>query len=93
MEQLLSEILPIQAVLPGVYMSGQGMNGETNEGLKIFFAGAIGALLGFVVGVMAGTFARIITMNRVKGMIGGMHWGAYGTAVGAVTLALLRWLA
>jgi len=74
----------------GFVVSGRGMWGEM-EGLpEVLFAGLAGALVGFTVGLLCGAFARIFSMNRVKGMVGGRHWAAYGAGAGALTLAVLE---
>ena len=58
--------------------------------VEVLFAGMIGALIGFITGMLCGTFARIFTLNRVKGMIGGRHWAAYGAGAGALALAMIE---
>jgi len=83
----------INKVQPGLVVSGQGMGGGQMEGpLEIMFAGIIGALAGFVCGLLFGSLARIFTLNRVKGMIGGSHWAAYGAGAGALALAMVELL-
>ncbi len=80
-------------VQSGFVISGQGMGGGALEGpLEIMFAGIIGALAGFVFGLLFGSLARIFTLNRVKGMIGGRHWAAYGAGAGALGLAVVELL-
>ena len=74
----------------GLILSGRGIGGEMEGPLEVLFAGAVGALLGFVFGLLCGSFARIFTINRVKGMIGGQHWAAYGAGAGALGLALME---
>ena len=77
----------------GLIMSGRGMGGGAVEGpLEVLLAGAVGALAGFVMGMLCGTFARFFTINRVKGMIGGHHWAAYGAGAGALGLAVIEWI-
>lgn len=76
----------------GLIMSGRGMGGEIEGPLEVMFAGGLGALLGFVTGMLFGTFARFLTSNRIKGMIGGAHWAAYGAALGGVALAILEFV-
>lgn len=74
----------------GFVVHGNGMQGEM-EGLpEILFAGMIGALGGFILGMLCGSFARIFTINRVKGIIGGRHWAAWGAGAGALGLALME---
>jgi hypothetical protein len=75
----------------GLMMSGRGIGGGFEGPIEVLLAGAVGALGGFVAGMVFGTFARLITVNRVKGMIGGSHWAAYGAAAGAVGLAVVEW--
>jgi hypothetical protein len=76
----------------GLVVSGQGTGGGPIEGpLEVLFAGAVGALAGFVLGMLFGSFARIFTINRVKGMIGGRHWAAYGAGAGALGLAVVEY--
>jgi hypothetical protein len=58
--------------------------------IEVMFAGMVGALGGFIFGMLCGSFARIFTINRVKGMIGGRHWAAYGAGAGALGLALME---
>jgi hypothetical protein len=74
----------------GLVMHGTGMWGEMEGFVEIFFAGMIGALFGFVVGMLFGVMTRIFTLNRVKGVIGGRHWAAYGASAGALALALME---
>jgi hypothetical protein len=76
----------------GFIVSGQGMGGEMEGPAEVVFAGMIGALLGFVFGMLCGTCARLFTLNRVKGMIGGRHWAAYGAGAGALALAMIELL-
>lgn len=73
-------------------MSGQGMGGEISGTMEVLFASLLGGLAGLVCGMIVGTMARFITINRVKGMIGGMHWGAYGAGAGALALAMFELL-
>lgn len=83
----------IEKVQPGLVVSGQGMGGGQIEGpIEIMFAGVVGALIGFVFGLLLGSLARIFTLNRVKGMIGGRHWAAYGAGAGALALAMVELL-
>ena len=76
----------------GFVVHGGGMSGAGEIGgiVEILFAGMIGALIGFITGMLCGTFARIFTLNRVKGMIGGRHWAAYGAGAGALALAMIE---
>ena len=74
----------------GLILSGRGVGGELEGPLEILFASAVGALAGFVLGMLFGSFARIFTLNRVKGMIGGSHWAAYGAGAGALGLAVIE---
>lgn len=74
----------------GFVMHGSGMSGDAGGPLEVFFAGLIGALVGFVFGMLCGSFARVFTLNRVKGMIGGRHWAAWGAGAGALGLALME---
>jgi hypothetical protein len=74
----------------GLVVHGQGMSGGIEGLAEVLFAGMIGALAGFVFGMLFGAFARIFTLNRVKGMIGGRHWAAYGAGAGALALALME---
>lgn len=85
MNKRLSKINPA-----GVFMSGQGMGGSLEGPLELLFAGAVGALAGFIFGMLFGTLARVFTMNRVKGIIGGRHWAAYGAGAGALALAMME---
>jgi hypothetical protein len=74
----------------GVYMSGPGMGGELSGTVEVLFAGLIGGVAGLVFGLLFGSFARIFTLNRVKGVVGGIHWGAYGAGAGALALAMIE---
>lgn len=76
----------------GVFMSGQGMSGEISGTMEVMFATLLGGLAGMVIGMVVGTFARLFTINRVKGMIGGIQWGAYGAGAGALALAMFELL-
>ena len=87
MKQRLNRITPA-----GFVVHGAGMWGEMEGLLEILFAGMIGALLGFIFGLLCGTVARISTLNRVKGIIGGRHWAAYGAGAGALALAMMELL-
>lgn len=81
----------LQKINPaGFVVSGPGMSGPMEGIAEVFFAGIVGALLGFVCGMLCGTFARLFTLNRVKGMIGGRHWAAYGAGAGAMALAMIE---
>ena len=87
MKKRLSRINPSGFVVHG---GGMGGGGEMGGIVEILFAGMIGALVGFITGMLCGTFARIFTLNRVKGMIGGRHWAAYGAGAGALALAMIE---
>jgi hypothetical protein len=68
------------------------MWGEIEGILEVLFAGMMGAMLGFIAGMLFGTLARVFTLNRVKGMIGGRHWAAYGAGAGGLALAMIELL-
>ncbi len=74
----------------GLMVSGPGGTGAIEGPIEIFFAGLVGALFGLVGGMLAGVITRLCTLNRLKGIIGGMHWGAYGAGAGALGLALIE---
>lgn len=74
----------------GLIMSGQGMHGSVDGPIEVMFAGLIGALVGFTTGLLFGVLTRVFTLNRVKGMIGGRHWAAYGAGAGALALAAME---
>jgi hypothetical protein len=76
--------------LAGFVVSGPSGNGSFEGPIEILFAGAVGALLGFVGGMLVGVIARICTLNRLRGIIGGKHWAAYGAGAGALGLALIE---
>ena len=76
----------------GLVVHGAGMWGEFEGIIEVLFAGMIGGLMGFVLGMLCGSFARIFTMNRVKGIIGGRHWAAYGAGAGGLALAVMEML-
>jgi len=83
----------LQKINPaGVYMSGPGMGGSLEGPLEILFAGVVGAIGGFIFGLLCGALARVFTLNRVKGIIGGRHWAAYGAGAGALALAMMELL-
>ena len=87
MKQRLNRITPA-----GLVMHGTGMWGEFEGLIEVLFAGMIGGLIGFIVGMLFGAFARIFTLNRVKGIIGGRHWAAYGAGAGGLALAVMEML-
>ena len=87
MKKFLNRISP-----SGFVVSGPGMGGETGEIIEVPFAGMVGALLGFVFGMLCGVLARIFTLNRVKGIIGGRHWAAYGAGAGGLALSVIEML-
>ena len=76
----------------GVFMTGGGMGGEISGTAEVMLAGLLGGLTGLVCGMVIGVCARFVTLNRVKGIIGGMHWGAYGAGAGALALAMFELL-
>ncbi len=81
----------LQRVNPaGLIMSGSGMSGEMEGPIEVFFAGALGALAGFVFGLLAGAVSRVLTLNRAKGILGGPVWAAYGAGAGGVALAIFE---
>ena len=81
----------LQKNLPGLVVSGPGMGAGSLEGpVEIMVAGMVGALGGFVVGMLCGSLARLFTINRQRGMIGGRIWAAYGASAGALALAMME---
>lgn len=74
----------------GLITSGSGISGSFEGPIEVFFSGMVGALMGFIGGMLAGVIARICTLNRLKGIIGGHHWAAYGAGVGALALAFIE---
>ena len=76
--------------VPGFVVSGPGMGGEFEGPIEVLFAGAVGAVCGFIVGMFCGALARIFTLDRVKGVVGGNRWAAYGAGAGALALALIE---
>lgn len=60
--------------------------------MEVLFAGITGALLGFVFGMLCGGLARVFTLDRAKGIIGGRHWAAYGAGAGGLALAMIELL-
>ena len=85
----------LQRVLPaGIMVNSPGGTGVGDiEGpLEIFFAGLLGALAGFVLGLLIGVFTRIATMNAARGCTGGIHWAAYGAGAGALALAIIEFI-
>jgi hypothetical protein len=75
----------------GFMVSGPGGSGTVEGPIEIFFAGMVGALVGFVGGMLVGVITRICTLNRLKGIIGGAHWATYGAGAGALGLALMEY--
>ena len=76
--------------LSGFVVSGPGMTGSMEGPIEIMFAGLVGGLAGFTFGMLFGTLARVFTFNRVKGIIGGRHWAAWGAGAGALGLAAIE---
>jgi len=74
----------------GFVVSGSGGSTSLEGPIEVFFAGMVGALLGFVGGMLIGVIARLCTLNRLKGIIGGKHWAAYGAGAGALALAFIE---
>lgn len=74
----------------GLIVSGPSTSSSMEGPIEVFFAGMIGALVGFVGGMLAGVITRICTLNRLKGIIGGAHWAAYGAGAGALALAFIE---
>jgi hypothetical protein len=74
----------------GLVVSGPGMTGPLEGPIEVLFAGAVGGIAGFIFGLLCGTMARVFTLNRVKGIIGGRHWAAYGAGAGALGLAVME---
>ena len=64
--------------------------GDIEGPLEIVFAGLLGAMGGFVVGLLIGILTRIFTMNAANGERGGIHWAAYGASAGALCLAIVE---
>lgn len=78
----------------GVFIEpGGGMAGGEIEGpIEVMFAGGLGALAGFVVGLLVGSIVRVLTINCVKGSRGGMHWAAYGACAGSLAMVAMALL-
>jgi hypothetical protein len=76
----------------GVFVGGPNAGAEIEGPLEVVFAGLVGALAGFVLGMLAGSMARIFTMNSPKGSRGGMNWAAWGAGAGAMALAVIELL-
>ncbi len=74
----------------GLIVSGGSAAGDIEGPLEIIFAGLLGALAGFVIGLLIASVARVITINSIKGMRGDMHWAAYGACLGALALAVME---
>lgn len=74
----------------GLVVSGPGMGGSMEGPIEFLFAGMMGAMAGFIFGMLCGTLARIFTLNRVKGIVGGRHWAAYGAGAGALALTMME---
>ena len=81
----------LQKYLPGFVVSGSGMGADSMEGpVEFLLAGLVGAMAGFILGLLSGSIARLITYNRDRGIIGGRVWAAYGASAGALALALME---
>ena len=74
----------------GFVVSGSGLAGEIEGPIEVMLAGVVGAMLGFVLGLFSGALARLFTLGRAKGIIGGHHWAAYGAGAGALALAMIE---
>ncbi len=74
----------------GLVVSGSSGATEIEGPVEVIFAGFVGALVGLVIGLLAGAVTRVVTINSIKGIRGGMHWGAYGAGAGAVIVALIE---
>ena len=85
MKQKLERITPA-----GLVVHGSGVTGGMEGPAEVIFAGLIGALLGFIGGLLTGSIARVLTVNARKGIRGGLHWAAYGAGAGAMALALIE---
>jgi hypothetical protein len=88
MKERLSRICPA-----GLVVHGRQVQGNMEGVIELMFAALLGCIGGFIVGMLLGVTSRIATVNRVKGVVGGPHWAAYGAALGAVGLACIRWFA
>jgi hypothetical protein len=77
---------------PSGFVVSNSAYAELEGPAEVLFAGVIGAALGFIIGMLVGTAARLFTMNAVKGMRGGLHWAAYGAGAGAMALAMIELL-
>ena len=82
----------LSRIQSGFVVSGSGMGAEIGDTVEMLFAGMIGALLGFVFGMLCGTLARVFTLDRAKGIIGGRHWAAYGAGAGGLASAVIELL-
>jgi hypothetical protein len=60
--------------------------------LEVVFAGLMGALAGFFLGMLAGAITRMITMNGKNGSRGGTGWAAWGAMGGALAFAIMALL-
>ena len=81
----------LQKNLSGFVVSGSGMGTGSMEGpIEIILACIVGAMGGFVLGLLGSSVARLITANRERGIIGGQKWAAYGASAGALALAMME---
>ncbi|HEY0550006.1 MAG TPA: hypothetical protein VGF13_10430 [Verrucomicrobiae bacterium] len=74
----------------GLVVSGPGMTGPLEGPIEVLFAGVVGGMAGFIFGMLCGVLARVFTVNRVKGIIGGRHWAAWGAGAGGLALAMME---
>ena len=82
----------INAATPAGFIIPNSPGGDIEGPLEVFFAGLVGALSGFVLGMLIGACTRVATMNARNGCRGGMHWAAYGAGAGAMALAIVELL-
>ena len=80
-------VLPFLAQSGSMVTSGQGMPHGHHEPLEIFIAAILGALGGFVCGLILARLARFAAFAMGKDLATG-RWMIYGTVAGAIAGAL-----
>lgn len=72
----------------GLVTTGQGMAAGNDGPIEIMVMALLGAFFGLLLGLMAANVSRFFSMFANR-QVGGMVWGAYGAAAGALLFAVL----
>ena len=72
----------------GIVTTGQGMAAGNDGPIEITVMAILGAFIGLMIGLMAANMSRFFSMFGSR-QVGGMAWGAYGAAAGALLFAVL----